>query len=74
MCADAGLFEDVIEIAEEAIGDVEHGAGQAAQGEAEFNPRLRAVQGGEAVVAIGRGEPDFAAQMGEAQCRSSGRA
>ena len=57
----------MIEIAEEAIGDVEHGAGQAAQGEAEFNPRLRAVQGGEAVVAIGGGEPDFAAQMGQAQ-------
>ena len=71
--ADAGLFEDVIEIAEEAVGDVEHGAGQAAQGEAEFNPRLRAVQGGKAVVAIGGGEADFAAQVGKAQCGPAGR-
>ena len=38
--ADRGLFEDVAEVAQEAVGDVEHAAGEAAQAEDTPLPRL----------------------------------
>jgi hypothetical protein len=52
------------QVGQQAVGDVDGGMGQAAQGEPQFHPRLGALQGGHEVFPERLGQARAALQVG----------
>ena len=70
--ADPGALEDVPQVAEQTVRDIEHGAGEAAQGEAERYPWLGPVERRSERGGLPGREFEFAAKSRQGQ-RSASR-
>ena len=68
-CAGAGSLEDVTQIAGQAVGQINGGAGDATQGHAKGHPWLWPQQAGQGEIVLRCIKLEFAAQVAQRQPR-----
>ena len=68
----ARLFENVADVGEQAVGNIDGAAGDAAQPAAQVDARLRRMQAGETGFELLSLKPHAAGEMGEAEGRVAG--